>query len=203
MALASQVDVCNYAMTILGEEPITSLLDNTPRARALNAVYNTERQAELTANFWNFSITRAQLPALTQVPLYQFTQAYQLPSNFLKLIDVGDQYPSIDLSDYIGSDDSQWAVEGQTICCNYAPPMWFRYCADVTNEGMWDPAFVRAFSCKLASVVAEKLTQNTAKCQKADAQYQKALMMAIRADAMQIPPKKPNDDTWMISRINW
>ncbi len=203
MALASQVDVCNYAMTILGEQPITSLLDNTARARALNAIYQTQRQAEITGHFWNFSIKRVQLPSLTTAPLYQFTQAYQLPPDFLKIIDVGNQYPSIDLSDYIGSDDSQWAIEGNTITCNYAPPMYLRYCADIPDEGKWDPCFVVAFACRLAAMSAEAITQNTAKCQKAASQYKEALMNAVRADAMQIPPKKPNDDTWMISRINW
>lgn len=203
MALASQVDVCNYALTLVGEQPITSLLDNTPRARALNAIYNTERQAELTSYFWNFAIQRAQLATLTTAPLYQFKYAYQLPANFMKLIDVGDQYPSIDLSDYIGSDDSQWAVEGSTLCCNYASPLWLRYTADMTDEGAWDAAFVRAFACKLMVSVAEMLTQNTAKRQMAATLYKDAINMALRADAMQLPPKKPNDDTWMISRINW
>jgi hypothetical protein len=203
MALASQVDICNYAMTILGEQPITSLLDNTPRARALNAIYQTQRQKEIATHFWNFSIKRTQLAALTTAPLYQFTQAYQLPADFLKIIDVGNQYPSIDLSDYIGADDSQWAIEGQTLVCNYPAPLYLRYCADVTDEGQFDPCFVVALACALAERTAEMLTQNTAKCQKAAQQYKQALLDAVRTDAMQIPPKKPNDDTWMISRINW
>lgn len=200
--MASQVDVCNYAMTILGEQPITSLLDNTPRARALNAVYVLERQAELGAHFWNFSIKRTQLASLTTPPLYQFTTSYQLPSDFLKVIDIGNQFPSIDLSDYVGSDDRQWAIEGSVLNTNYPTPLFLRYCADIPNEGAWDPIFARAFACRLAGTVAEMLTQNTVKCQKAATQYKEALLKAITANAMQIPPQKTNDDTWMISRIN-
>lgn len=201
--MASQVDICNYAMTILGEQPITSLLDNTPRARALNAVYATELQAELTSHWWNFSIKRVQLPALTTAPLYQFKYAYQLPPDFCGIIDVGNMFPSVDLSDYIGSDDSQWAIEGQNLVCNYGPPMYLRYTSNAITEGQWDSAFVRAFAAKLAATVAEMLTQNTTKCQKAQAQYDKALLMAIRSNSAQLPPQKPADDTWMIARINW
>ena len=47
--MTSVVGICNLALTKLGAARITSLTDDTKQARALNAIYEATRDAELAA----------------------------------------------------------------------------------------------------------------------------------------------------------
>ena len=59
--MASEVDIANRALSMLGEARITALSDNNKAGRAMNARFDLLRDAELAAYPWRFSINRVQL----------------------------------------------------------------------------------------------------------------------------------------------
>jgi len=79
--MATDVSICSNALRRLGDAPITSLTDDTERARLCNAFFPDARDTVLRAHPWNFAITRASLPQLSDTPAYGFNYMYALPTD--------------------------------------------------------------------------------------------------------------------------
>jgi hypothetical protein len=197
--MASQVDIANDALTILGANTINTITDQSAQARAVNAVWNTERDAELRAHRWKFSIVRATLPALASVPASgPYNQQFQLPSGCLRVLEVGDSYPAADSSDYrSGPTTADYSIESGMILSNLPAPLSIRYVQLVADSTQWDPSFAHAFACRIAKRTCFRITQSLAKEKEASADYQAAILDAIRANALETTPTFPADDTWL------
>ena len=85
---SSDVQVVNMALVQIGEQPITALTDDTPRAKAANVIYADLRDTVLSAFPWLGATKRVRLAQLTSTPLFGFTKEYQLPSDYLRLLRV-------------------------------------------------------------------------------------------------------------------
>ncbi len=200
--MSSDVALVNLSLTLLGEARIISLDDNVKPAREAKAVYELVRDAALASHDWNFAKTRAQLSALVDAPTgSQFGVQYQLPSDCLRAIFVGDYYTGADLTDYRGSPTEEYSIEGRRILTNMAAPLNLQYIKRVTDPTQFDPCFRTAFSARLAEVLAEPLTQSDVKRQRAGDAYGRALMEAVRVNAISLPPRKLADDEWLLSRL--
>ena len=79
--MATEVSICSNALRRLGDDPITSLTDDTERARLCNAFYADARDACLRSHPWNFAITRASLAQLSATPVYGFDYQFALPTD--------------------------------------------------------------------------------------------------------------------------
>jgi hypothetical protein len=200
--LASQVDIANDAIILLGGATINAITDQTNQARAINAVWNLERDNELRSHRWKFSITRASLPALSSVPASgPYTQQFQLPSNCLRVLEVGDSWPGIDLSDYrSGPTTDDYQVEGQMVLCNLPAPLSIRYVQQITDPGLFDACFSKAFAAKLAFTCCLRITESDARKRDCAMAYKQALLDGIRANAMEGPPVLQADDSWIAVR---
>ena len=118
--MASQADIANLALTILGKPTIASLTDNSMAAQTINAVYDTVRRALLTGPAtWRVSVSRATLPELASAPVAgPFTTQFALPSDYLRILQVGDNWPGLDLSDYrLGPTDTDYSIEEGILLC--------------------------------------------------------------------------------------
>jgi hypothetical protein len=201
--MSSQVEICNVALTILGAAPINAITDQTNQARALNALWNIERDAELRAHRWKFSITRATMPALAAAPLSgPYTQQFQLPAGTLRVLEIGDSYPASDLSDYrSGPTTGDYSIEGGMVLSNLPAPLSIRYIQQITDPTQFDPAFSDAFAARLAKRACFRITQSLAKEKDALADYGLAIKAAILANALETTPTFPADDTWVAARL--
>lgn len=201
--MASQPQICNLALTMIGSGTITAITDNNDRARALSAVYAPVRDAELRSHLWRFSIKRASLPKLVPVPVSgPYTQLFQLPSDCLKVLEVGDWFPGADVSDYrTGPSGADWKIEGTTILSNLTAPLSLRYVAQITDEGIFDAAFVQAFAARLAQRICNRMTPSTGDRQLGMVEYKEAISLALRANAIEEPPEHSADSSWVLARI--
>ena len=84
--MASNVEIANRALQMLGAERITSLTEDSVNARAVNAAFEPVKLAELRKHTWSFAVTRAQLAASATAPLFTKTTSYPLPSDFIRLL---------------------------------------------------------------------------------------------------------------------
>lgn len=199
--MASNVEIANAALTKIGARRIVSLTDNSKEAREVNSMFTRIRDAELRARNWLFSIKRAQLAAQVTAPLFQYANAFRPPADCLKLLQVGDYYPGVDLTDYIGMDNAEYSLENGLILTDYAAPLNLRYVARIEDPTLFDATFVEAFACKLAMELAEPITASTSKRQLAFDEYKFAIREAVRANAVEKPPVKVADDTFIIARL--
>lgn len=197
----SDVAIANRALTKLGEARIISFGDDNKAARSMAANYYIIRDAELRRRKWRFSLKRAQIPALADVPVFGYAYAYQLPADCLSILSIGDFSPGVDLSDYRQSiDASLWSLEGRTILTDLPAPLNLRYKARITDPTQFDLAFVEAFASRLAWELCEEITQSSQKKVDAQTDYKVAIREAIAANAVETAPDPIPDSSWLLAR---
>ena len=191
----SQVDIANRALTKLGAGRIIALDDDSQASNTLSSMFDIVRDAELRKNLWHFSKARAQLPALSEVPMFGFSHQFQLPADFLRLIEVNGRrcQPKPQL-------DGWYSIEAGRILISQAGPLRIRYVKRVEDPTLFDALFVEAFACKLAFESCETLTQSNTKKQTAAQEYEVAVADARRMNAIERPAVATADDSWLESR---
>lgn len=199
--MASQVDICNRALTKLGAERITDINQSSKSARVMAALWDTVRRAELRKRFWSFAIGRDLLPALSTAPSWGFARAFQLPADFLRIVQINDVFIVPSLTDYREGDDSAYAIEGKQLLCDFDAPLKIRFIRDITDPGSFDPLFVEAFASKLAYESCYEITQSHQARDAALNDYKIAVTEAGRTNAIEKPPQGFPDDSWVLGRL--
>lgn len=198
---ASNVAIANLALTKLGDLRILNLTDNTKPAREVNAVFDMTRDYLQRRFSWRFCIKRANLAADTTVPLWDWAYQYPIPTDCMRILQVGQWYPSPDMSDLISTGGQEYVLEGKYILSNQAGPLKLRYLSRVEDPVQFDSAFDMAFSAYLAYILAEPLTASAEQKQMAYNDYRNAIKDAVIANAIENPPESLADQTWILARL--
>lgn len=206
--MATDVDIANRALSMLGEARITTLTDATKQARAMNARYALLRDAELAAYPWRFSIRRVKLYASGTAPDWGYSTVYALPKDHLRTVKaggdgtteqaVGVMYES---SGYSGGQRAVYEIIEGELHTNLSSPVDYEYIAQITDTTKFDPLFIEALGARLAADAAEELTQSDSKKRHAIGMYEQALNTARRTDALRRPPREKPAGRWHRSRI--
>jgi len=199
--MASQTEIMNRALTKLGAARITNALDNSKSARVMNALWDTVRKAELRRRIWTFATTRTSLPAVSPAPAWGHANAYQLPADFLRIVQINDTFAVPALTDYRDQDDSAYQIEGGQILTDFNAPLKIRYVRDIADPGVFDALFVETLASKLAYEGCEEITQSSSKKQSAADDYKQALREATATGAVERAPQGFPDDSWMLIRL--
>jgi len=81
----TQVGIVNLALYRIGVKKIATMADDTAAAIKANDVWEYIRDEVLQARDWKFAKTRAELTMLEETPLSNWSYAYRLPQDFLRL----------------------------------------------------------------------------------------------------------------------
>lgn len=190
--MASEVSISNRALQKLGASRITSLDDATTNARACNACYAELRDAELRRHTWNFSIQRAELAADGTAPSWGRANAFELPSDFLRLL---SPYPEDNLSNL------DWQIEGRKIYTDDAAPLYIRYVARITDPTLMDALFRELLATRMAYEMCEEITQSNTKKDLLYRDMRDIVAEAKRVNAMENVSAEPPVDTWITARL--
>lgn len=200
--MATSVDIANSALTKLGAKRIMDLSDNVKEAREINAIFELRRDFLLRAYNWSFAMKRASLSALTSTPTWGYTVEYQIPVDCLRLVQVNDYWDAHGLHNYLNApDEEMYRVEGKKILTDLGAPLKIRYIRQVTNTGEFDAAFNEVFASDLAFNTAEALTQSNTKKDAARMYLAEAVRLALRSNAIELPPQFIPDSSWVLSRL--
>ena len=200
--MSIRIDVCNFALTVLGEQTITSIEDESDRAQTLESIYYIAKDAVLEEAEWTFA-TRRFLPAISATaPEWGWTSAFPLPSDIVRVTSVDRNWTSS--SGYIYDVQQErnpvdHVVEyvngvGRSILCN-EDEIFCKGVRRIEDEGIYSPLFVEAFGCKLAYLAGEAITASNTKTQIALALYVEALKKAKSRDAMQNTTRRMRNRT--------
>lgn len=206
---AAIVDIVNMALTRLGETRIVSMSDNVKPAREANAIYETTKDALLGGYNWSFAKTRAILTASVTPPAFEYALAYDLPANCLRVLFVGDYYAGVDMTDARGAPTELFTIEGRQILTDMGtmtPPssdnkINIKYVKKEDDVTKFSINFTSALVAKLAENLAEPLTQSDTKRARAESTFKDEIRLAIRANAIELPPQKLADDEWILARL--
>jgi hypothetical protein len=185
--VASNVQIANLALNVIGEEPITSFSDNDKAARTVSLWYEPVRRAVLRSHPWNFAVARRTLAQLTEVPPFGYAHKYALPSDFLRLLSVNDAA-------------RPYEIEKREFLTD-ASEVQLRYVYDVTDPNQYDTLFLMTFAAALAVKIAMPITNDKEQAKLADAALEMALAEARSVDAMEIGPRQIEADEWLNARF--
>lgn len=185
--MPSEVDIANLALQRLGSSTITSLADDSTPARESNRVYAHARDSELRAHPWNFARKRASLAASSTVPAFGFALQYPLPADFLRLLPTAEQ--------------NDFQIEDGHILTDDTAPLKIIYIYRQTDPNAFDQTFVDLLVARIATDLAEKLTQSNKKTITAQNRYVAAQRGARKVNAFERTAQELPDDVWITARL--
>ena len=151
--MASVVDIANSALNLLGASTISALTDDSKNARLCNQRYEPVRNRVFRSHAWNCLIKRVQLAQDTTAPIVEYSYAYTLPSDCLRVLKI-----HTGVTDSIAS-DIDYKVEGRKVKTNEGT-VYLVYVALVTDPNEYDVYLQEAISHQLAADIAYAVTNN-------------------------------------------
>ena len=184
--MASEVDICNIALSNLGERPITARNDQNQRARACDNRFDDVRDLVLRSHVWNCALKREQLTSSATAPVWGYDVAYPKPAKMLRLISVKEnEYP--------------FKIEGENIVTN-STSLNILYIEQVTDTAKYDALLIQAIALRLATEIAQDITGKTQLKEALMRKYREVMSEARSADAAEGTPQKIESDLWLESR---
>lgn len=142
--MASDVDIINSGLNMIGATNITSRTEDSKAARVTNQRYDFVRDAVFRSHPWGCLVKRQELAADTTDPIMEFDNAYQLPADCLRVL--RDQYH-----------DTVFRVEGRRIVTDESS-IKIIYIARITDPNEYDALLMECISARLAADCAFALT---------------------------------------------
>ena len=151
--MASVVDICNSALNLLGASTISALTDDSKNARLCNQRYEPVRNRIFRSHAWNCLTKRVQLAQDSTAPVVEYSYAYTLPSDCLRVLKI-----HTGATDSIAS-DIEYQVEGRKIKTNEGT-VYLVYIALVSDPNEFDVYLQEALAAGLAADSAYAVTNN-------------------------------------------
>lgn len=170
--MASQIEIINVALSRIGANEITSLSDGTTEQKLAVNFWDTCRRELLRSHPWNFAIADIELAQIDGYQGFDYQYSYQLPSNFLRLLE------------FYGNPD--YRVQGRQIVTD-SSICKIRYIKDITDTSLWDSSFVDLLAQRLAVDLAFPLTKSQATADSMFALFDRKLKMARFIDSTEDP----------------
>ena len=151
--MASVVDICNSALNLLGASTISALTDDNKNARLCNQRYEPVRNRVFRSHAWNCLHKRIQLAQNSTAPVVEYTYAYALPSDALRVLKVHN-----------GTTDSiasaiDYKLESRNIVTDEGT-IYLIYIALDTDPNNYDVYLQESISSMLAADLAYAITNN-------------------------------------------
>lgn len=196
------VDVANMALQAVAVDPISDVDEESEQARQIKLCIIPEIRTQLESYPWSFAKKSAQLSALGDAPLFRFARAFQLPGDFLRLIEFEDNWVFLPMQyDVDVEARPPYEIMERTIHTDLEAPLGITYIADCAETpGLWSPSFVNVAAMAVAVRVAYTLTKSDGAVKLAKALYDDAVKTARRNNAIQRPPMQRPDSSWLIAR---
>ena len=151
--MASVVDICNSALNLLGASTISALTDDSKNARLCNQRYDPIRNRVFRSHAWNCLHKRVQLAQNSTAPVIEYTYAYALPSDCLRVLKIHN-----------GTTDSiasalDYKLESRNVVTDEGT-VYLIYIALDTDPNNYDSYLQESISHQLAADIAYAVTNN-------------------------------------------
>ena len=192
--MASETDIANVALRLVGGTRITSLTQGTPNANAVQDVYEETRD-HLLEFPWNFATERVKLARSSTAPTFGFDYAYALPSDWVFTISIHDNDEGIGIFDY-----REEQVGSQKVISTDSEDVYMIYTKKETDPNLMTPAFRRALASALARDLAIAIANSNVLEDQLSKRATKDLAKAKSLDAMGSFPEQRPRGSWANSR---
>lgn len=184
--MTSAVELCNGALMRLGASAILALDEDSKAARLCAQFFPRVRDAVLRCHPWNCALARADLARLATSPIFGFANAYQLPSDCLRVLALADEGIS-------------FRIEGRMLLCD-AEAAQILYIQCVSDPTQFDPLLGEAIVARLAAELAYPIANSTTLAQSMMQLYERKLREARGVDSQEGSPPELVGDVWIAAR---
>jgi hypothetical protein len=184
---ASDIEVVNRSLTLLGVDPVNSLSDPTKAASTARRLYDDSRAAVFRAHPWNCLVRRVALPLDVTTPAYEYTYQFVLPADFLRLLTLEDV-------------NGRYSIESRRILYD-GDNLKIKYIALLTDVPSYDTLLVDALAARLAADMAHPLLQSSTTMEQMWQLYELKLREAKFVDAQENSQEVLDADYWLNSRF--
>lgn len=149
---------------------------------------------------WNFAMTRARLAQLATAPAFEFSCAYTIPPDCLRVVSVHD-------SD-AGGGDLEYKIEGldqgddgyvNAVLTN-ATACYLRYVRQVTNPSLMTTTFRQVLILRLAMIFATGIANSSSLRDRLKEDMRDAMRQAASIDGIEDFPDRLPEGSWATSR---
>jgi len=184
---ASDIEIINRSLALLGIESITSLSDNSKQASIARVLFDDTRAAVFRSHPWNCLTKRASLPKDVTAPVYGYNNRFVLPADFLRLLEVENPTQVV------------FQLERRHILAD-EDVMNIKYTSLVTDVTQYDTLLVDTLASRVAADLAQPLLQSTSAMEQMWQMYELKLREAKFVDAQEQQQDVLDADYWLESR---
>lgn len=178
----NDVALCSRALIRIGAAPIASFDDGTAESEIAGALFAPVRDALLSAYGWSFATGQVALNELESIPVADYSNAFQLPADFLRALSAGTAGKGRGLNYRIARGALHTNADAVILTYIFRP-----------EEEEFPPYFDQALMTRLAAEFCIPVTENTSRAEAlyklAEAEFQRARQI----DAQQDSPGKIED----------
>jgi|TARA_Y100000034_G_scaffold53788_1_gene65983 hypothetical protein len=188
--MATQTEIINKSLTLIGATPIVSITDATNNANIVNRVWDTSLRALLSECAWNFAIKRKLLATSADtLEWYEsgVTIVYARPANVIRIFGTND-------------DDATWYEEGDYIVSD-TTGLGVRYVEYTETTSKFPSSFVEALVDLIAANASFMILNSKKVAQTYLEKYEKVSLPKARSENAQIGTQQVmKDDAWTVAK---
>jgi len=151
--MASVVNICNSALNLIGASTISALTEDTKNARLCNQRYEPVRNRIFRSHNWNCLVKRVELAQNSTAPVMEYSYAYALPSDCLRVLRIYNGTTNSIESDL------EYKIEGKNVITNQTT-VYLVYTSLDTDPNNYDAYLREAISHQLGADLAYAITNN-------------------------------------------
>lgn len=179
----SPSDVCNRALSGLGQAPISGLDEGSINANRCQFIYSDTVDFVLRSHRWQCAKFFAELSEVSPAPIYKWAHAFDLPN--------GDDQPyCLRVYEVNENPEAEWQISGRTIVTQETTAK-IEYTGRLTDPTVWDAMLRKVIVMILQSELCMPLRHDPK-----EAQGLYGLAMSIMADAMGINSQEQSMETF-------
>ena len=148
------ISLCSRALIKIGAKGIVSFNENTAESEVAMHLYSSVRDALLSAHPWRFAMAQTRLPRLVQAPSADYTYAYQLPVDFLRVLSAGTGQKGQGIDYRIHENKLHTDAENVMLTYLFRP-----------EEQAFPPFFDQVLIARLAAEFCLPLTESTSRAE--------------------------------------
>jgi len=197
--ISTTTDIANLALSEIGARQLTDIeTDTTEEGKACRQFYTITRDSLLRSYQWNFATKRAELTSTT-APTTEWTSAWTLPSDHVRLIRIVGEDPSNPVRKF-ALEGRKLLVTGVDAATEHINIVYVCNSAAITD---YDSLFIEALVFKLASKIARRITEDMSMENDVLTKFNNlALVAATNADAREVASGENFGPQSLISQSN-
>lgn len=184
--MASIVDICNKALSLLGQNSIVSLDDNSAEAYACRTHWKPLQEEILAGHPWNCVSNRFTLSRLVETPEFGYKYFYQLPVGCLR---INETVPS-----------EEYEIRGNRVLTD--AETFAIDCVVVTdNTDIYSPELCAGLAHLLASELCVPMTSSVSNASRLYDLGNDKIRNAKATNAFQGKKRNNNQTTWLKAKL--